>query len=200
MGEKNIHTFHLVLDNLNFGMVGLHTLSSQRECYEMDNLKINEMNTDIAALEASAFQLYQIVPHIISCWELGILHLVLFQKTNTFQFNSDAITPNFYHNTWATYQALWNKNTDLTWAMCSCWIFVFVVCLLFFPQTSLYTWVDKVTAFLYGVTLDLAYLYSQKVSSFMPWDSKSGWRSSFSFTTERGINIVLLISLTQLLR
>lgn len=67
MGEKNIRTFHLVLDNLNFGMVGLHTLSSQRECYEMDNLKINEMNTDIAALEASAFQLYQIVPHIISC-------------------------------------------------------------------------------------------------------------------------------------
>lgn len=27
-----------------------------------------------------------------------------------------------------------------------------------------------------------AYLYSQNVSSFMPWDSTSGWRSSFSFT------------------
>ena len=26
------------------------------------------------------------------------------------------------------------------------------------------------------------YLYSQNVSSFIPWDSTSGWRSSFSFT------------------
>lgn len=27
-----------------------------------------------------------------------------------------------------------------------------------------------------------AHLYSQKVSSFISWDSTSGWRSSFSFT------------------
>lgn len=30
-----------------------------------------------------------------------------------------------------------------------------------------------------------AYLYSQNVSSFMPWDSTSGWRSSFSFTVHK---------------
>ena len=30
-----------------------------------------------------------------------------------------------------------------------------------------------------------AYLYSQNVSSFMPWDSTSGWRSSFSFTAHK---------------
>ena len=31
----------------------------------------------------------------------------------------------------------------------------------------------------------LVYLYSQNVSSFIPWDSTSGWRSSFSFTAQR---------------
>ncbi len=31
----------------------------------------------------------------------------------------------------------------------------------------------------------VAYLYSQNVSSFMPWDSTSGWRSSFSFTVHK---------------
>lgn len=34
-------------------------------------------------------------------------------------------------------------------------------------------------------SLEDAYLYSQNVSSFMPWDSTSGWRSSFSFTVHK---------------
>lgn len=45
----------------------------------------------------------------------------------------------------------------------------------------------------------LKYLYSQKVSSFMPWDSKSGCRSSFSFTESTQESIVNLERLTNIL-
>ncbi len=45
----------------------------------------------------------------------------------------------------------------------------------------------------------LKYLYSQKVSSFMPWDSKSGCRSSFSFTESTQESIVHLEKLTHIL-
>lgn len=74
-------------------MLDLHSQWILKDCYELDLWKINETNTYISALEISAFQLNQIVPHIISCWVPGTLHFISFQKQTQFNLTVMQLLP-----------------------------------------------------------------------------------------------------------
>lgn len=173
------------------------------DCWEWKRWRINESCLDITALELSCFQLHWLV--LVSCREPVQLHLTpagqkhlsgssvanttttlcsgrgrLPQKHGCVNSSGTLMLPITHSLVTQVVTGLEQRRCTAPRQRRSCWL-VFLVT----RETQKRLLSDADGAAVCRKHLHLwssPHLYSQKVSSFMPCDSTSGWRSSFSFT------------------